>query len=304
MPSFHFCLYEVSVRQFRRKESRRHIAEFNSRRHDLFQVLQHFTLDELGTKGISLPKGEHYIRLQDIDIEHRTLWLTVETGRFGSSGKVVATATGDDAYNIVPTDAPTYPLRQCFVIPRAGECAIWATEVIGHSTAITSLWTPFSDWFKEEYDSDRLVVDRMSLQSTDAWNAFMDEAELREIAFLVRVQDSDPAVGVRTHEFSAKSGRGRRLPKEWIQRAYARELPPSEVFTITSLPDPDEVHLNIVSEGKERTIVVGQQFPRFMYQIDTPDNQRPDDQTFRREVLSEVGASLDMMGVNRGDWQV
>lgn len=303
MPSFQFCMYEVSVRQFMKKDTRRPVAEFNSRRHDLFDCLQDFMNDKLGAKGVSLQKTEHYIRLQKIEDASRILWSTVETGKFGNTGIVVATDTGDNEFTIRATDAPTYPLRQCFIVPRSGESAIWATEVIGQTTAITSLWTPFSDWFKEEYDPDRLVVDRVPLQSTSAWNAFIDESELQEISFLVHVQDSDAAVGVRTQEYKAKNGRGTHLVKDWIRRALSRDLPPSTVFGITGIPDPDEVHLSIKRDGKSRTIVVGRLFPRFMYQIDTSDGLRPDDATFQREVLSEVGASLDLMGVSRGDWQ-
>jgi hypothetical protein len=296
-------MYEVSVRQYMKKDTRRLVSEFNSRRHDLFTRLQDFMSGQLGPKGVSLQKSEHYIRLKKMEDRSRVLWSTVETGKFGNTGIVVATATGDDAFSITPTDAPTYPLRQCFVVPRSGESAIWATEIVGQSTAITSLWTPFSDWFKDEYESDRLVVSREPLQSTTAWNDFIEQSELQEINFLVRVKDSDGAVGVRTQEYTAKSGRGTRLKKDWIQRALTRELPPSAVFSIDGIPDPDEVHLNIERDGKSRTIVVGREFPRFMYQIDTPDGRRPDDATFRREVLSEVGASLDLMGVSRGDWQ-
>lgn len=303
MPSFQFCLYEVSVRQFMKKDMRRPVAEFNSRRHDLLDSLQSFMNDQLGTKGVSLHRSEHYIRLQRIQGNSRVLWSTVETGKFGNPGIVVATDTGDNAFNIRATDAPTYPLRQCFVVPRSGDSAIWATEVIGQSSAITSLWTPLSDWFKDQYDSDRLVIDREPLQSTDAWNAFIDESELQEISFLVHVRDSDGAVGVRTQEYKAKSGRGTRLSRDWIRRAFSRDLPPSAVFTATDIPEPDEVHLSIERDGKSRTIVVGRVYPRFMYQIDTPDGGRPDDATFQREVLSEVGASLDLMGVSRGDWQ-
>ncbi|MFG2729769.1 hypothetical protein [Streptomyces canus] len=303
MPSFQFCLYEVSVRQFQKKDTRRPVAEFNSRRHDLFNSLQDFMNDKLGAKGVSLQKTEHYIRLQKIEDKSRVLWSTVESGKFGNTGIVVATDTGDNEFTIRATHAPAYPLRQCFIVPRSGESAIWATEVIGQSTAITSLWTPFSDWFKEEYDSDRLVVDKEPLQSTNAWNEFIDESELQEISFLVHVRDSDGAVGVRTQEYKAKSGRGMHLAKDWIRRALSRELPPSTVFSVAGIPDPDEVHLNIERDGKSRTIVVGRVFPRFMYQIETPDGLRPDDETFRREVLSEAGASLDLMGVSRGDWQ-
>ncbi|MFE2183046.1 hypothetical protein [Streptomyces sp. NPDC059455] len=239
----------------------------------------------------------------DMDEESRYIWPTVESGRFGSTGKVVKTTTGDDAYDLTHEDAPTYPLRQFFVVPRSGELAIWATEVVGHSSAITSLWAAFGDWFKSEYDNDRLIVKRSPLQNSDAWKAFLDESELQEIKFLTHVTDSDAAVGIRAKEFTAKSGWGRKLPKDWISRAYARDLPPSAVFHIEGLPEADEVHLEIKREGKSRTVVVGRDFPRFMYPIETEEGGRPDDSTFRREVVSEVGASLDLMGVSRGDWQ-
>lgn len=303
MPSFQFCLYTIGVHQHRRKNSNRPVSEFNSRRHDLLDTLRHFLQDGLGSKGVSLPADGHYVRLMGMEEEHRALWPTVESGRFGNTGKVVKTSTGDDAYTIANEDAPTYPLRQFFVVPRAGNLAIWATEVIGSSSAITPLWTVFSDWFKSEYDNDRLVVKRAPLQNTDAWKSFIEESELQEIKFLAHVADSDAAIGIKTKEFTAKSGWGRRLPKDWISRAYARDLPPSAVFHIDGLPEADEVHLEIERDGKTRTVVVGREFPRFMYPIETESGERPDDSTFKKEVLSEVGASLDLMGVSRGDWQ-
>src|SRR3954447_16384474 len=98
MPSFQFCLYEVSVRQFQKKDTRRPVAEFNSRRHDLFNSLQDFMNDKLGAKGVSLQKTEHYIRLQKIEDKSRVLWSTVESGKFGNTGIVVATDTGDNEF--------------------------------------------------------------------------------------------------------------------------------------------------------------------------------------------------------------
>lgn len=303
MPSFQFCMYEIGIRRSHKKESHQVLSQFNSRAHDFADVIHKFLDTEVGTKGMTLKKGEHYIRLMKSEKDERIIWATVESGRFGNTGKVVDVATGDDTYDMRSEDAPTYPVRQCFIIPRSGSSAIWATEVIGNSSAITSLWTPFYDWFRERYANERLTIERSPLQNTDAWNAFLEAAQLQEIKFLAYVEDSDGAVGVKRQEFSAKSGRGMRLPKEWITRAYARELPPSTVFHVQGLPEPDEVHLEIEREGKSRTVVVGQEFPRFLYPLESHDGSRPDDSIFRNEVLSEAGASLDLMQVSRGDWQ-
>ncbi|NEA42333.1 hypothetical protein [Streptomyces sp. SID11385] len=304
MPSFSFCLYTIGVNQLHRQKSNRPVAEFNSRRHDLFDVVRIFFEHHLGAKGISNEKDGSYIRLTgDIEQQHRSFWPTLESGHFGTAGKVVDTTTGDDTYALNHRDAPTYPLRQFFTVPRSGDCAIWATEVAGNASAITPLWNSLNDWFRSEYDADRLTLNRAPLQNTDAWNDYIDASELQQIKFLTYVRDSDAAVGMRTKEFTAKSGRGKRLPKEWITRAYARDLPPSTVFHIQGLPDADEIHLQIEHDGKTRNIIVEREFPRFLYPVGEDPQRRPDNTSFQEAVLSVVSASLDDMGVSRGDWQ-
>ncbi len=303
MPNYQFCLYEIKIRPLRKKDSFRLVSEFNPSKHDLIEVIQKFMENEMGTTGIKIDRSEHYIRLMGIETTGRIIWPTVESGHFGSTGQVVDTSTGSNAYPISSDDAPAYPLRQGIIVPRSGFSAIWATETVGNTSSMTSLWNSLSEWFRKEYESEGLILEKMPLQNTDAWNEFIEQSQLREIKYVVQVQDTDNAVGVRTMEFTAKSGRGMRLAKTWIDRALEKKLPPGTVFSVEGLPEPSEVHLEIMREGKSRTIIVGREFPRFMYPIESPSGSSPSDETFRREVLSEVGASLDLMGVGRGDWQ-
>ncbi|MEE4544176.1 hypothetical protein V2S66_19630 [Streptomyces sp. V4-01] len=303
MPSHQFCIYELRIRQLNKKDAFRDVASFTPSRADLLADLENFLENQMGTKGVSLDKGEHYIRLSRSSTKNRIIWPTVESGRFGSTGKVVDKDTGDDTYSIKDSDAPTYPMRQAFIVPTAGDRALWATEVVGHNSAITSLWNSFYDWFREKYDSERLTLERSPLQDTDAWKAFIDESELQEIKFVAHVSDSDGSVGVRAQEFISKSGRGTRLPKWWLGGALKKELPASTVFSISGIPEADEVHLEIERDGRSRRIVVGRDFPRFMYQLEDAGGVRPSDTVFREAVLSEAGASLDLMGVTRDTWQ-
>ncbi len=224
-------------------------------------------------------------------------------------GKVIDTETGDDAYEIQDDDAAAYPLRQALFVPTVGDFALWATEVIGHTSAIGSLTPMFRDWFRERYDSERLTVDVNYFQDTNAWTKFIEESSLQEITYITRERDGeDLSVGTRVQEHRIKAARRFRLPREWITRAIEKRLPPDSVFSVSGLPEADEVRLQIErGGGRSRTIVVDRDWPRFNYALEGgPRNGPPGgDGVFRREVLSEVGASLDYLGADRGGaWMI
>ncbi|QTE00875.1 hypothetical protein [Streptomyces cyanogenus] len=305
MPRHQFALYEIRVRKIQEPKSYRQVYCFNPRKDDLFEIYTKFLVDGIGTKGATVERSERYARLHSMEEDRRTLWFTVESGRYGTRGKVVDTETGDDAYEIQDDDAAAYPLRQALFVPTVGDFALWATEVIGHTSAIGSLTPMFRDWFKERYDSERLSVDINYFQDTNAWTKFIEESSLQEITYITRERDGeDRSVGTRVQEHRIKAARRLRLPREWITRAIEKRLPPDSVFSVSGLPEADEVRLQIERGGRSRTIVVDRDWPRFNYALEGPRNGPPGDEVFRREVLSEVGASLDYLGADRGAWMI
>lgn len=305
MPRHQFAVYEIRVRKLQEPKSFRQLSSFNSGKDDLVDTYSKFLSDGVGTKGLTIDKSERYIRLQSFEDAGRAVWFTVEAGRYGTRGKVVDTGTGNDSYEILDDDAAAYPLRQALFVPRAGDFALWATEVIGHTSAQGSLAIAFRDWFKTNQEAEKLSVDINYFQDTNAWTKFIEESSLEEITYVTREQDrGDRAVGIRVQEHRVKATHRSRLPRDWIHRAIEKKLPADAVFSVTGLPEADEVRLQIERNGRSRTIVVDRDWPRFMYALEGPRNGPPGDDVFRREVLSEVGASLDYLHVDRGAWQI
>ncbi|MFD5365218.1 hypothetical protein ACFWJ2_38270 [Streptomyces tendae] len=303
MARHQFTVYELRVRPIRETKSYRRVAKFNALGADFREVYAKFLKDAVGAKGLRIDRGERYIRLQQLDEDHRIVWFTVESGRYGVPGKVVATETGNDSHEITDDEAASYPLRQALIVPTSGEYALWATEVVGHTSAISALHTAFKDWFRKQYEAEKLIVEINQFQDANSWNRFIEEASLEELVYVVHEQDSDRAKSTRTQEHRVKAGIRTRLPKAWIKRAMERELPADSVFSVQGLPEADEVRMQIERNGRSRTIVVGRDFPRFFYEIDGAPGFRPPDETFRSEVLSEVGASLEYMKVDARTWR-
>ncbi|MFE9285977.1 hypothetical protein [Streptomyces olivaceus] len=302
MPRYQFSLYEIRIKRARDKEYLP-VSKFGVRRTDLLATYSKFLDEELKGAGKKIDKGERYLRLRDSEVDFRTLWFTVESGRYGVPGKIVETETGADAYEIDVDDAASYPLRQALIIPNVGEYALWATELVGHASALGGLSIAFKDWFRKEYDSERLIIEINHFQDTNAWNEFIEKASLHEITYVVHEQDSDRSVGSRVQEHKVKAVRRTRLPNPWIKRALEGKLPADTVFSAKQLPEADEVRMQIEADGRQRTIVVGHDLPRFMYQIEDGRDAAPSDETFRSGVVSEVSASLEYMHVDRRTWQ-
>ncbi|MEU4999713.1 hypothetical protein [Streptomyces sp. NPDC021622] len=296
-----FSLYEVKIRKFRSGEYLP-LAAFGPNQRDLLPLYSEFLDSELKGKGKRIDKSERYLRLKDSETDFRTIWFTVESGHYGVTGKVVATDTGSDSYEIQKSDAASYPVRQALIIPSVGECALWATEFVGHTSAFGGLCSSFKDWFREKFTSQRYVIEINHFQDTNAWNEFIDRASLKEITYVVHQQDSDGAVGSRIQEHRVKAARRRFLPAPWIRQAMEKRLDSDTVFSVR-VPDADEVRMQIESDGQARTIVVDHDLPRFMYEIEDGSGGTPTDQNYRSAVLSEVGASLDYMHVDRRTWQ-
>ncbi|WEO96215.1 hypothetical protein A6P39_020460 [Streptomyces sp. FXJ1.172] len=296
-----FSLYEVKIRKVRSDEYLP-IAAFGSNRRDFLSLYSDFLDSELKGRGKRIDKSEKYLRLKDSEVDFRTMWFTVETGSYGVTGKVVATNTGTDSYDIQTTDAASYPVRQALVVPMVGDCALWATESVGHTSAFGGLCASFKEWLREKFDTERYVVEFNHFQDTNAWNEFIDRSSLKEITYVVHQQDADGAVGSRIQEHRVKAVRRRRLPSAWIKQAMEKRLPSDTVFSVR-VPEADEVRMQIESEGRSRTIVVDHELPRFMYELGDASSGTPTDETFRSAVLSEVGASLDYMHVSRRTWQ-
>ncbi|MFC8015607.1 hypothetical protein [Streptomyces cinereoruber] len=302
MPRYQFSLYEIRIRRVRDK-TYLPVSKFGAQRIDLIAAYSQFLDEELKGAGKKIDRGERYLRLRDSEVDFRTIWFTVESGRYGVSGKIVETGTGTDAYEIDVDDAASYPLRQALIVPNVGEYALWATELVGHTSALGGLSISFKDWFRKKYESERLIVEINHFQDTNAWNEFIDRASLNEITYVVHEQDSDGAVGSRIQEHKVKAVRRSRLPSPWIKRALERNLPADTVFSAQQLPEADEIRMQIETDGRQRTIVVGHDLPRFMYEIEDGGGLAPSDETFRSGVLSEVGASLEYMHVDRRTWQ-
>ncbi|MFJ5805079.1 hypothetical protein [Streptomyces sp. NPDC093093] len=296
-------MYEIRIRRARDKVYLP-VAKFGAQRIDLVTAYSQFLDGELKGAGKKIDRGERYLRLRDSEVDFRTIWFTVESGRYGVPGKIVETGTGTDAYEIDVDDAASYPLRQALIVPNVGEYALWATELVGHTSALGGLSISFKDWFRKKYESEKLIVEINHFQDTNAWNEFIDRASLKEITYVVHEQDSDGAVGGRVQEHKVKAVRRSRLPSPWIKRALERRLPADTVFSAQQLPDADEIRMQIETDGRQRTIVVGNDLPRFMYEIEDEGGAvAPSNETFRSGVLSEVGASLEYMHVDRRTWQ-
>ncbi|MGW5970023.1 hypothetical protein [Streptomyces sp. NPDC055186] len=296
-----FSLYEVKIKKFRSNEYLP-VSAFGPNRRDLLPLYSEFLDSELKGKGKRIDRNEKYLRLKDSEVDFRVIWFTVETGNYGVTGKVVATDTGSDSYEIQKTDAASYPVRQALIIPTVGDCALWATEFVGHTSAFGGLCASFKEWFREKLDTERYVIEINHFQDTNAWNEFISRSSLKEITYVVHHQDSDGAVGSRIQEHRVKATRRRFLPSAWIKQAMERKLASDTVFSVR-VPDADEVRMQIESEGRYRTIVVDHDLPRFMYELEGEGGGAPSPETFRSAVLSEAGASLDYMHVSRRTWQ-
>ena len=294
MTKYSLGLMEVRIVHNQRGEDM-HVSNFNQTGDDLLTVWATYLRTvkrDHGVKGkerffipdtVSTPTGIRQVRSE------------IDYGRYGVARRVRDTSTGDTTGNVGTDETASDTLRTCLVVPQNGKIALLAHEVAGVATLGGALTTDVKRWFQQNHPGYRLSIDY--LEDADAWAEFLDGADLRQITFTAWRSSPDNRAGVPTkEEYDVRPIRGRVLPRAWLDRLLNHELPASAVLSVpVEDGDIDETTVVVSKEGRRRTIRIGQDWPRFTWEINPDSDGRPVSAQFYAVANELVAERLDQL---------
>jgi len=274
MTKYSLGLMEVRVVHNQSAEDM-HVSNFNSS-DDLLNVWARYLETARSHHGV---KGKERYFIPDTVVTQagvRHVNSEIDYGRYGVSRRVIDTSSGSTTGNVAPDETASDTLRTSLAVPQNGKIALLAHEVAGTATLGGVLSHDVKRWFQQNYPGYRLSIDY--LEDSDAWEEFLDGAELRQITFSAWRASQDNRAGVPTkEEYDVRPGvRGQVLPREWLARLRGGRLPPSAVLNVPiEESDIDETTVVVSKDGRRRTIKIGQDWPRFTWEIDPDSDDRP-----------------------------
>ncbi|MEP9364004.1 hypothetical protein ABLE68_13630 [Nocardioides sp. CN2-186] len=298
MPKHQFALHDVVVRKMNaKKDAERLLHDVTGRGDDLLKIFPEFLKNHIGTGRAC--KKQRYIRLVKKQTKGRCVWFDVEVGRWGVKGRVIDTSDHSEAYAIRAQDAPTYLIRGVLIVPKTGYHGLMVAEVVSNRSFMSTLWPEFRDWFGPRFPDDNLWPRESAAVEAPAWLKYLDDAMLQKVTFTSYERSSDKARRVQARDWVIRGYRGEMLPTDWIDKLVKRRLSArSVVADIPSGFNPEETKVEMVGPDGPKTVIIQKDYPRFLHELSDDDDPRPEDATFRAEVLSEARETLTAMGLD------
>lgn len=243
-------------------------------------------------------------------INHKERFLTVESkkcsptareveceldyGHFGNERRVRDSNTGSQTGAIAGNEVASDALRLLHRVPVNGSTSYIAHEQIGRLSTAGLLTLNFKQWFGARHSDYRIEIDYV--EDADAWNEFLDGANLRELTFVAHKPADGNRAGRPTKELYdvRPDRRGDVLPRSWLDQLRSDgRLPANQVLSVpVDESDIDETRVVVEKDKRRRTIHIGNDWPRFTWEIVPNSNTRPDDGSFRAVARDIIGAQL------------
>lgn len=273
-----------------------HPSNFGPNQLDL-RVLWTDYLNEVQGKG-GVQTHERYFTVEHVSqLDDETI-CEFDYGRFGSRKRVRDVHTGSLTGNVAHDEVASDALRLVLHVPLNGTSSYLAHEQVGISSVVGILSTDFKKWF--HWQSRGFHVEMDYVEDADAWNDFLDGATLRELTFVAKKPAAGNRAGRPTKEIYEvrPDGRGAVLPRTWLERLRDHgRLPANEVLSIqVDESDIDETRVVVEKGKRRRTIRIGEDWPRFTWEIEPGSTTRPSDQAFINVAGEIIHGHLSHLG--------
>jgi len=279
MPVHSIVLLELSVRHYP-TSTYGHVSNFGPGRYDLMELWLRFAADTASAGGDV--DHERYLLPQNISAKpsNREARLEIEAGSTGERQNVRNTSTGARTASIGTGDSATAPLRSLVEVPAHGRVAFMALEMAGRRSVTGHLSTSWKRHFRQATTGSGFVLDIRNLNDEAAWDDFVSQADLLEVSFQKTVRPAgDRSAQPRVEEYIVRPSGGALLPKSWISRLRSRDIRPQEVLSV-NIGDPEVVKIVVETDGRPRTLRIGDSLPTFTYEIDPGSTKRPTSSRF------------------------
>lgn len=284
-----FAVYVLSLNERGRPSDR--ISLRNVRDQDFLHLL-HGLLKDVEDQHVRAEKSQHILTVEDVVPAGRAVKFKTQYGRFGLHGRIVNVETARVTHEYDDTESPVSPTRNMFVIPEHGEFGLLLAERYGGSGAATMIKSTLN-WALRAKFSDEYTLHFEAMHDTQAWQAYVQRAEMLELSINRYRMSSDRAdrtlvdvVGKEARVF--KPRRGVRFPASAKNGLLNRTVRAHDLVGI-EFSDEDEVMVSLDDGNQKKQVSIQQaEPPSLVYEVADDTADRPTDTEFYAEMVRKA----------------
>jgi hypothetical protein len=175
-----YVAYKLYVTKYRQPDDLLNVGNFDSKGSDLL-TLFHAFLRDVSTEPLRDDRRERYLSISYAKAKGRTVRFKTEFGRFGVSGTLIDTTSGDTTHSYHEDESPVVETRNLLASPQDGDWAILLAERYGGRGSVTAVLGEFKRAFQHRFQEDGLILKYDGLMDPDAWDKYVDEADMTEL---------------------------------------------------------------------------------------------------------------------------
>lgn len=311
MPRRTLTVTNFYVHTERKGSERRDVANFDGKGADLLVLLRAF-IHGLDPNVLVDNDHERYVSVTELEPSGRTLFVEVEAGWFGTTGKVKNVVTHDVKHVHSADEATTRTLRFLAVAPVGAKGMLVFVERVGGQSSAARILQLFHAALRAKFNGEKLSFKVDSMVESEAW---LDGAELEQVSGVVTSYNysSDKADAGGAKEIGqlrvelVPTGAKQYLPKLVWKGLKSGDLKAAEVFGLAQDLDVDEVRVKVSNEGKAKSFAIDKERePALSYLMLAKGTLETDDflaycHDRAEELLPSVGAEWKS-GLTGGSW--
>ncbi|GAB3452833.1 hypothetical protein [Actinophytocola sediminis] len=308
-----YVAYKLYITRFRQPDELLNVGNFDSQGSDLL-TLFHAFLNDITVEPLRDGRRERYLSISYLNPRGRTVRFKTEYGRFGISGSLIDTTSGDTTHSYHEDESAVVETRNLLTSPTSGNWAILLAERYGGRGSVTMVLSEFKKAFQQRFNSDNFLFKYDGLMDLAAWEKYVDNADMTELKIKRWSPASDIAdpviaesVGhVVSHVKPRRSQK--RFPRTVFQKLVTQEISAQSIVGIPPR-EGDEVELVLNDGIQQRSIILGEvETPILAYILSDDQNDRPSDGIVHDAMLAKVADAKRTLGLTLthdwkdGDW--
>jgi hypothetical protein len=311
MATHAFVAYRLTVAPFGHPRELVDLSNIDGRGADLRDLAHGFLKNIRGAAFID-EDNKNYLTVEGTHPSGRTIRFAGRYGRYGQQGdNIIDVDSGRSIHELGDKDAYTTRVRNMIVVPSDSKSGFFLAERYGGRGLASMFLRQFMLAFRQRFESDKYILHSEGLTNGEAWQEFLEEADLarvRVIRYRVPSDIADNVEGrdVYTLSYSATPGRGQKFfPRPVRDGLLNGTTKPQTILGLSPDTEIDETRLEMVGAEWQKDFALEQErTPILIYPLGDDNDPRPADTEVYQQMEEAVAGLCPSLGVDLpSGWQ-